>query len=175
MVSPASAATLAVTFTTRVPPTATASLVVTVAVLPLPAAVPLPLVTSYPVMVTPAPGRSVRLITSPLPTTAGPSLVMVNVKLVLPPATTRSSSATLVMLNTDSWSTGIGGVSSSSSFGSVSGSLSGPHTSMPLVMVSPASAATSAVTLTTIVPPTAILPVVVSTAALPSPATVAAP
>src|SRR5690606_32127087 len=99
MVSPASAATSAVTFTTRVPPTATASLVVTVAVLPLPAAVPLPLVTSYPVMVTPVPGRSLRLMTSPLATTAGPLLVMVSVKLVLAPACTRASSATFVMLN----------------------------------------------------------------------------
>src|SRR5690606_25195799 len=143
------AATSAVTFTTMVPPTAIAWLVVTVAVLPVPAAVPLLLVTSYPVMATPGPGRSVRLITLPVAITAGPSFVMVSVKLVLSPALTRASSAALVMLRFDTWSTGIGGVSWRSSSGSSSGLLSGPQTVTPLVMVSPASAATSAVTLTT--------------------------
>src|SRR5690606_28884669 len=114
-------------------------------------------------------------IVSPTAMVAGPLFVTVTVNDVVPPVITRSSLATLVTLSTDTWSTGIGGVSSSSSFGSVSGSLSGPHTSMPLVMVSPAFAAISAVTFTTIVPPTATAALVVTVAVLPLPAAVPLP
>src|SRR5690606_22262196 len=124
-------------------------------------------------MVKPLPGRSTKLMFIPLAITDGPSLVTITVKLVVPPATTVASFAALLILNVDSRTTGIGGVSDSSSSGSFSGSLSGSQTVMPLVIVSPASASTSADTTTVFVPPTGISVVVDTVAVLPVPTTVA--
>src|SRR3546814_4777928 len=78
------------------------------------------------------------------------------------------------MLSTDSRSTGIGGVSSLSSSGSVLG-LSGPHTDIPLVIVAGAFASTLAVTFTVIVPPTGMDLFVVTFAILPVPLAVPLP
>src|SRR5690606_6720159 len=160
----ASSSTVASIRRVMVPLTANLAVVVTVALFALPTTVALSLVTVYPSIVTPSPGLSSKAIALPISMTDGPLLVMVTVKVVGSPALTRASSATLSIVRLYSRSTGIGGVSASSSSGSFSGSLSGPQTVIPLVIVSPASASTSADTTTVIVPPTALAFVVVTVA-----------
>src|SRR5690606_5333162 len=151
----ASSSTVASIRRVMVPLTANLAVVVTVALFALPTTVALSLVTVYPSIVTPSPGLSSKAIALPISMTDGPLLMIVTVKVVGSPALTRASSATLSIVRLYSRSTGIGGVSSSSSGLSVGG-VSGPQTRTLLRIVAGASASTAASTFTEIVPPIGI-------------------
>src|SRR5690606_7491915 len=110
-----------------------------------------PDVTAYPVIVNPVLGNSPNWISLPAAMADGPLLCTVTVKVVFSPAFTLVSSATLLMFRSYSRSTGIGGVSCSSS-GSSSGGVSGPHTFIVLLIVAGGSVETVANTFTIIRP-----------------------
>src|SRR5690606_264477 len=134
-----------------------------------------PETTSYPVIVTPAPGCSRMAISLPDSIAIGPLLVTVTVNVVDWPAVTNDWSATFSMLSAYGRSTGISGVSSSSSSSSVPGSFSGPHTAMPFEIVEPAAAVTFAVISNVMDSPAGSASVVVSRRLSPLPLIVALP